>query len=125
MGGHNTGADPAHPASLRPSVKIRLAGAGPFFGPGVARLLEQVEKTGSVRMACEQLDMSYSKGWKILGNAEQELGYSIVVRKQGGKNGGAASLTPAGKLLLERFNAYERECQEAVRCIFERHFRDF
>lgn len=124
MSGHSRfNSEKSHP--LRPHTKIRLAGQEPFFGPGVARLLEQIERTGSVRLACEQVGMSYSKGWKILGNAERELGYAIVIRKQGGKNGGAASLTPAGQQLLERYNAYERECREAVGHIFNRYFSDF
>ena len=39
--------------SLRPSVQVRLADADSiFFGPGKARLMETVERTGSLQEAC-------------------------------------------------------------------------
>ena len=47
--------------SLRPSVQVRLADADSiFFGPGKARLMETVERTGSLQEACKEMGLSYS-----------------------------------------------------------------
>lgn len=107
---------------LRPEVKLRLAKDVGFFGPGTRNLLRLIESTGSVRLACGQLDMSYSKGWKILALVEEQLGYTVVSRQQGGKSGGAAHLTERGKELLERYEQFEQECKATVDEIFHKYF---
>ena len=53
-------------AALHPALKLRLARERIFFGPGPAELLMQIRRTDSVRMACEQMGISYSKGWKMI-----------------------------------------------------------
>ena len=39
-------------AGLHTSVQVRLAKDDIFFGPGKARLMEYIEKTGSMQEAC-------------------------------------------------------------------------
>lgn len=107
---------------LRPECKLRLAKDVGFFGPGTRRLLKLIESTGSVRLACGQLGMSYSKAWKVLALVEEQLGYTVVARQQGGKSGGAAHLTERGKVLLERYEQFEQECQTAVNQVFHKYF---
>ena len=75
-------------AALHPALKLRLARKRIFFGPGPAELLMQIKRTDSVRMACEQMGISYSKGWKMINTMEEELGYKVTKRQQGGRNGG-------------------------------------
>ena len=62
-------------ASIRPRLKVQIAGTEPFFGPGVRMLLLHIRTEGSVREACEKMGLSYSKGRKLLDRAERELGY--------------------------------------------------
>ena len=88
-------------AALHPALKLRLARKRIFFGPGPAELLMQIKRTDSVRMACEQMGISYSKGWKMINTMEEELGYKVTKRQQGGRNGGSACLTPEGEALLQ------------------------
>jgi len=101
-------------AILRPVVKIQLAKEDIFFGPGSAELLSLIGRTCSVRLACEQMAISYSKGWKIIRVMEEQLGYSVVKRQQGGKNGGSACLTERGKSLLDRFYNFETTCKDII-----------
>jgi molybdate transport system regulatory protein len=92
-----------------------------FCGPGMIRLLRGIKETGSVRKACEKMEMSYSKAWKLLGILEKWLGFQVTVRHQGGKAGGEAFLTDEGERFLEKYQLFEKESQDAVQAVFERH----
>lgn len=114
-----------HDAKLmRPQVKVRLANHRPFFGPGAVTLLRQIDRLESVREACGKMGISYSKGWTIIRTAEEELGYKIVERQHGGKNGGAAYVTERGKKLLHKFEWYEEQVEKAALELFEDIFLD-
>ena len=109
---------------MRPTVKVRLAGRKPFFGPGTVTLLKQIDSLGSVKEACERTSISYSKGWKIIHAAEEELGYQIVGRRPGGKNGGGAYLTDRGRDLLGLFEEFEKQVEKAADQIYHNIFFD-
>ena len=106
----------------RPMVKLMIGGNEKFFGPGTRELLGYVQETGSVRLACERMGMSYSKAWHILNTLEREAGFPVVLRKKGGAGGGATRLTKAGEQLIARYDTYEAECRTVIESIFERHF---
>ena len=97
---------------IRPRLKVQLVGTEPFFGSGVKTLLECIREEGSVRDACEKMGLSYSKGRKMLERAERELGYTIVERSPGGKNGGSARVSKDGMRLLSRYERFEKELTE-------------
>jgi molybdate transport repressor ModE-like protein len=107
---------------LHPGVKVSLAKEEPFFGAGSAHLLSLIETTGSVRLACQQMGLSYSKGWKMIAVMERQWGLPIVQRQQGGKYGGEAFVTQEGKRLAERFRKFEQSSKEAVEAIFRQCF---
>lgn len=109
---------------MRPQVKVRLIKRKPFFGPGTVTLLKQIDGLGSVKEACIRTNISYSKGWKMIHSAEDELGYEIVGRQPGGKNGGAAFLTDKGKKLLFLFEEYEAQVEKAAYEIYNQIFFD-
>ena len=94
-----------------------------FCGPGMRRLLEAILETGTVRDACAQMNMSYSKGWKLLRKLEAWLGTEAVVRHQGGHGGGEAFLTQAGLDFLKKHTAFEQECQRAVNAVFKKYYQ--
>lgn len=110
----NNRADDLMERKIRPRLKVQLVGTEPFFGPGVRTLLEWIREEGSVRDACEKMGLSYSKGRKMLERAERELGYTIVERSPGGRNGGSASVSDAGLRLLLQYERFEKELTEAA-----------
>ena len=65
-------------------IRVKLKQDQIFFGPGVARLLRGIERTGSLQAAAAEMGMSYSKAWRILHTAERELGFLLVHRRAGG-----------------------------------------
>ena len=110
----NLGAENSGDRKIRPRIKVQLTGSEPFFGPGVRTLLEWIREEGSVRDACEKMGLSYSKGRKMLDRAEKELGYTIVERSPGGKNGGGARVSDEGLKLLEKYERFEKEPTETA-----------
>ena len=88
-------------------VKLTLCTDERFFGPGVCELLERIRETGSIQAAAARMELSYTKAWKILNRAEEELGTSLITRVSGGKNGGSSTLTPAGETAVKDFREME------------------
>ena len=75
---------------LRYDMRLRVSRTDHAFGPGVAELMEHVEATGSLSKGCKCMQMAYSKGWKILKRAEEDLGIPLVQAT------GAAATRPDG-----------------------------
>lgn len=101
-------------------VKLQINTDEPVLGPGVAELLELVGETGSMKEACSRMGMSYSKGWKIIGRAEDQLGYALIRRHHGGKSGGSCSVTAESLSLVRRY----RELEEKVKQYADSAFRE-
>lgn len=92
-----------------------------FFGEGPCSLLKAVEKTGSVRAAAGSMDMAYSKAMKLLKAAEKALGYPLIYRTTGGKDGGGSVLTAEGKNWVRQYEAYRNACVTENQRLY-RHF---
>lgn len=84
-----------------------------FFGEGPAKLLSEIEKLGSLRAAAMSMGMAYTKAFKLIKNAESSLGFALITRVTGGKDGGGSCLTEQGKEWLERYEAYRDACKQA------------
>ena len=101
-------------------VKVRVYNESIDFGKGVAELLQRIEATGSLSAAYKAMGMSASKAWKILRRAEADLGFALVSSTAGG---GSSVLTPEGRLLLERYTAFNAEVQLAAAQAFAKYFK--
>ena len=110
---------------LRPSVKLRLAKQDTFFGPGVAEFLILVDQTNSMQTACREMEMSYSKGWKIIKKAEKYLGYSLIQSRSGGAAGGSSHLTKEAKDFLSRYQDMEKELKAVTAQLFDKYFGSY
>lgn len=97
---------------MRAEVTVTLANQKAFFGAETVSLLRQIDALGSVREACEKIRISYSKGWKMIHTLEQEMGYRLVERTAGGKNGGTSHTTERGKELITLYELLEKRVSE-------------
>lgn len=95
-----------------------------FFGEGPARLMNAVIETGSLRAAASSMGMAYTKALKLIKNAESSLGFQLIKRTAGGRDGGGSSITPEGKEWLARYERYRDACREANRRLYLEHFSD-
>ena len=108
------------PLSYR--VQLRLFKRGKCFGRGIAELLTRVSRTGSLRSAAAEMDLAYSKAWRIIKNSEDILGFKLLTSQAGGKNGGGALLTPEARDMLARYERFVEEGERALDVIFAQCF---
>ena len=107
---------------VHPEVRLVIRRNDPFFGPLLARFLTVVRHTGSMQTACRQLHISYTKGWKLLKEAEHQLGYGLLVSRSGGTEGGSSRLTEKGEDFLRRYLCMEEELRKESERLFKRYF---
>jgi len=102
------------------AVKLVVGYEKPCIGPGLVALLEEIEDSSSVMEACSRMEISYSKAWKLIRQAEEGLGKQLVIRKSGGNNGGKAELTDFAKSFIRKFRKTEKQvCRYAQRTILK------
>ena len=104
---------------FHPTLKIKIYQEDLVFGPGLVILMEHILVTESMKDACGEMGMSYSKGWKIINRAEKELGYELLERRHGGKSGGKCTVTEKGKSLMKRYRQMEEETRDCLQKSFE------
>ena len=108
---------------VRPVVHVSLAREKDFFDSRAAMLLTLVQETGSVRMACQRMQLSYSSGWNVIRTLESQLSRPLVERSQGGAGGGKSRLTPAGEELLQRYGDYVAAVRSEAEALFDDYFQ--
>ena len=110
--------------SLHPVLSVRLFTDRKCFGPGVATLLHRVETCHSMRAAAASMEMAYSKAWTIIRNAEDCLGYKLLISSTGGRHGGGASLTPEAVRLLAAYDDYCVRLRACAEQLFAECFKE-
>ncbi len=110
------------PPAFHPEFRLFLAAEEVFFGPGPFRLLGLIRQKGSLQLACGEMGMSYSKGWKMLQNIENQLGCRLIERSRGGSQHGCSALTTEGLDLLEKYGRFCQECTKQVNASFQAVF---
>lgn len=108
---------------LHYDMKVRIMGNEKAFGPGVAQLLKGIEEMGSMQKAAEKMGLSYSKAWKMMKTAEQELGFALTERSSGGKDGGGSVVTEAGREMMRRYGAFLSALQAEADRLFAFYFQ--
>ena len=104
-----------------PKLTLRVdLGGGRALGPGKIRLLEAIEKTGSISQAGRKLGMSYRRAWLLVDDMNNCFRDPVIEAQPGGAHGGGATLTPFGQKLVERYRAIEADALVATR----KHLRD-
>ncbi|MDE7246013.1 MAG: ModE family transcriptional regulator [Oscillospiraceae bacterium] len=110
---------------LHPVFRVCIDTDRKCFGPELAMLLRRVERLHSLRAAVLDMEITYSKAQAILREAETGLQFPLVHSTTGGRNGGGAVLTPKGLRMLETYEQFEKELNEAGEELFRKHFGEF
>ncbi|MCG0276342.1 MAG: LysR family transcriptional regulator [Thermosediminibacteraceae bacterium] len=74
-----------------------------IFGEGIYRLLQLVEKYGSINRAAAAQNMSYRQAWGKINTIEKRLGIKLLERHKGGEYGGGAVLTKEARDIMKRY----------------------
>lgn len=109
---------------LHYGMSLRLYFEEKAFGPGMVMLLREVEHTGSLQKAAKNMNMAYSKAWKMLKGAEKEWGFALTDREAGGKDGGGSRLTPQAKGLIEVYVGFKQDAEEQLDQLFAQYFSE-
>lgn len=107
---------------IHPEIRLVFRRNDPFFGPLLSHFLTVIRHTGSMQTACRQLHMSYTKGWKILKEAERQLGFPLLITQSGGAEGGFSRLTEKGEKFLTRYQSMEEELRTESERLFRKYF---
>jgi molybdate transport system regulatory protein len=107
---------------MKMEYDIWLDNDGKAFGEECLRLLETVEKTGSLNKAARELNLSYGCVMKTLQSCEKKLGFALLERTIGGPSGGGSCLTPGAKILLAKYRLFHDELSENIAQIFRKYF---
>jgi molybdate transport system regulatory protein len=87
------------PFHIRSKIWVEDANGKVVFGLGRYRILEAVQRLGSLQAAAQELKMSYRAIWARITATEARLGKPLLIREPKGSR-----LTPLGKTLLKQFH---------------------
>ena len=90
-------------------------GPGRSNGPGQNRLLEAIDRTGSISQAGRSLGMSYRRAWLLIDDMNRCFRHAVVNAKPGGSQGGGAVLTEFGAELVRDYRAIETAAEVAAK----------
>jgi len=77
-----------------------------IMGDGKWQILKAIEEHGSLKAATEALGLTYRRTWGDLKEIEEALGFALLDKSRGGKEGGNTNLTPEGKKLVAAFDQF-------------------
>lgn len=78
------------------------------------QLLIAINSLGSLRAASIHMGISYRKAWGDLKATEKLLGFPLIEKHRGGKDGGATLLNEDGIKLVSAYKVFITEFQDAV-----------
>ena len=102
------------PHSIKPRIRITDDDGTIVMGPGKADLLEAIARSGSIRAAAEELDMSYMRAWTLVRTMNAAVRSPLVEKERGGAAQGGAQLTERGRRVLELYRAMEEKARRAI-----------
>ena len=92
-----------------PRITIRLDfPGGRQLGHGKIRLLETIDRLGSISSAARDMKMSYRRAWLLMDDVNSMFREAVLETQLGGKGGGHAKLTDFGKQLVELYRGVEK-----------------
>jgi len=108
------------PLYIRSKVWFEDGSGGVIFGMGRLKMLEAIERNGSIQSAAKELKMSYRALWGRITATENRMGRQLLTRNIGGAAGGGSKLTPFAKILLENY----RDIHQRIAMESDRLFQD-
>lgn len=103
-------------------LKLQIYNTAPHFGRGVISLMLLIKEGHSIRSASRVMNMAYSKAWHLIRAAEEDLGFSLIIKKKGGSTRAGSVLTPEGEWILTQFEKFETAVHNCVEQLFQEYF---
>lgn len=90
------------------------------MGPRYVRLLEAIDRLGSIREACGQVGLSYRTCLNRVRQMERVLGHPVIHTTRGGASGGGSELTDEARALIRLYRAWRTELERSSERLFRR-----
>lgn len=103
-------------------LKLQIFNTSPHFGKGILSLMLLIKEGHSIRSASQKMNMAYSKAWRLIQVAENDLGYPLISKKKGGSTRAGSELSPEGEWLLAQFMEFESAVQRSADELFRQYF---
>ncbi len=87
-------------------ILVRRNGT-PFLTSSTVKLLREVQRCGSLRIAARGLKFSYQHAWELVNEINRVASEPVVLKQRGGVGGGGAQLSVHGRRLLSEFKNIE------------------
>src|SRR2546430_11910873 len=101
---------------LVPRASVWFERSGTYLlGDAEVRLLEAIERAGSIKEAAKGAGMSYRTAWARIQQLERALGAAAVGARAGGPRGGASTPTPPARCAVKRHADLRRRGVEVGR----------
>ena len=100
-------------SDTRLTLRVDFGSSG-SIGPGKIRLLEAIDRTGSISQAGRSLGMSYRRAWLLIDDMNKCFRDEVVAAKPGGVQGGGAALTSFGEALVRDYREIEAAATAAA-----------
>jgi molybdate transport system regulatory protein len=81
------------------------------------RLLEAVAREGSISAAARSVGLTYKAAWDAVSAMSNLFGRPLVEAQAGGRKGGGARLSPAGRRVVAGFERIEGELARVMRAL--------
>lgn len=104
-------------------IKLCHKNKGKILDEYAFELLKQIDETGSLKQAAQNINVSYRKAWDSVESIETLMGFKLVNRQRGGSHGGKTELTPEGIQLIGAHNSLRQEFNEAIKKITKNFFQ--
>lgn len=88
---------------------------GTFLGYGRVVLLEQIMEQGSITKAAKSMKMAYRHAWDLVDSMNRQAREPFVELATGGKGGGGARVTEAGKKAIKLFWRFHEDLQKFLK----------
>jgi len=104
-----------HPPHQKLQGRLTLeTEVGVFLGETRIRLLEAIERHGSISQAARALPLSYKSAWDAVETMNNLADEPLVQRTTGGAHGGGTTLTDYGRRMVAFYRAMEQNYQEVL-----------
>ena len=100
-------------STLNAALSLRR-GQGARVGAERIALLEALGELGSIRAAAARVDLSYKAAWDAVQALNNLFDAPLVTAQAGGRQGGAAELTPRGRAAVAAFRRMEADLAEVM-----------
>ncbi len=106
---------------LQPRVKAWLVAGDEFLmGPRYVRLLEEIDRRGTIREACSRIGLSYRTCLNRIRQMERVLGVPVIHTTRGGAVGGGSELTAEAREIIRLYRKWRTELQRSSDEVFRR-----